>query len=154
MGDPGRLRKQYETPRRVWDKSRIVEERRLLVDYGLKNMRELWMAKTVLRKIRREARMLLAREGKGAAVRREGLMKRVERFFLGKVSSFDDLLNLDVKNVLDRRLESVVFRKGLARSMLESRQAIVHGHVLVGGRKCTSPSMLVSFSDEGSVERV
>ena len=154
MGDPKKLRNQYETPRKVWDKNRIAEEKKLLVDYGLKNMRELWVAKTVLRKIRREARLLLAEEGKGVALRKENLMKRAEKYFLTKGSSFEDLLNLDVSSVLDRRLESVAFRKGLARTMLEARQGIVHGHVLVGGRKCSSPSMLVSFEEENSVEKV
>jgi small subunit ribosomal protein S4 len=154
MGDPKKLRKQYETPRKVWDKQRITEERKLLVDYGLKNMRELWTAKTVLRKMRREARRLLAEEGTGVELRKKDLMKRLERFFLSKDSSLEELLNLDVSSVLDRRLESVVFRKGLARTILEARQSVVHGHIMVNGRKCSSPSMLVSFKDEGLVEKV
>lgn len=154
MGDPKKLRKSYETPRKVWDKNRIVEERKLLVDYGLKNMRELWMAKTILRKMRREARMLLAESGRGMELRKENFMKRLGKFFLSKEASIDDLLSLEVSSVLDRRLESVVFRKGLARTMLEARQGITHGHVSVSGRKCGSPSMLISFEEEGTVEKV
>jgi small subunit ribosomal protein S4 len=45
--------------------------------------------------------------------------------------------------LLERRLDSVVFRMGFATSRAEARQLVRHGHFLVDGRKATIPSMLV-----------
>ena len=42
MGDPKKLRKQFEKPRKVWDAERLQTDRKLKQDYGLKNMREIW----------------------------------------------------------------------------------------------------------------
>ncbi|MEM4235602.1 MAG: hypothetical protein QXV44_00955, partial [Candidatus Anstonellaceae archaeon] len=60
MGDPRRLKSIAETPRKIWDKERILEESLLKKEYGLKNTRELWVASTRLKKLRRNARKLLA----------------------------------------------------------------------------------------------
>jgi len=59
-----------------------------------------------------------------------------------------------LKDILERRLQSIVFRKGLARSMKQSRQFIVHGHVMVDGKKLTSPGYLVPKAVEGSISFV
>ncbi len=50
--------------------------------------------------------------------------------------------------MLERRLDNVVYRAGLARSRKEARQIVNHGHVSVGGRKVDIASFLVSPGDE------
>jgi small subunit ribosomal protein S4 len=55
----------------------------------------------------------------------------------------DRILSLDVRAVLERRLQTVVYRMGLAKSIHHARQLIVHGCVLVAGRRMTSPGFLV-----------
>jgi small subunit ribosomal protein S4 len=55
----------------------------------------------------------------------------------------DRILSLDVRAVLERRLQTMVYRVGLAKSIHHARQLIVHGHVLVAGRRMTSPGFLV-----------
>lgn len=152
MGSPKRLRKHYEKPKLVWDAVRLEEERRLLQEYGLKNMRELWRMKTILRKIRREARRLLAARGAGVEVRAQKLTARVKRFFINKPSvTLDDVLSLTIRDVLERRLETIVLRKSLARSAFQARQFISHGHIAVDGSKCASPSRLIAFDEENKI---
>ena len=48
--------------------------------------------------------------------------------------------------LLERRLDNVVFRMGFATSRAEARQLVRHGHLLVNGRRATTPSMLVTPS--------
>ena len=63
------------------------------------------------------------------------VMERATRM---KGRSGENLLNL-----LERRLDNVVFRLGFATSRAEARQLVRHGHFLVDGRKATIPSMLI-----------
>lgn len=149
MGSAKRLRKLYEKPKKLWDAQRISEERKLLADYGLKNMHELWRIKTILRKIRREARSLLAHRGTGAETRQKQMLDRVAKLFVNKTSiTLDDVLSLSTRDILERRLETLVVRKGLAKTMAQSRQFVSHGHIAIDGQKNTSPSRLVTFSEE------
>lgn len=52
---------------------------------------------------------------------------------------------------LERRLDSVIYRMGLATSRAQARQVVRHGHVNVNGRKCNIPSAIVKQNDEVSV---
>ena len=60
MGYPGKNHKSYQTPKRPWEKVRIESETRLVIEYGLRNKREVWKAQELLRKARKGARNLLA----------------------------------------------------------------------------------------------
>ena len=60
MAYPGKNHKSYQTPKRPWEKSRIEAETRLVIEYGLRNKREVWKAQDHLRKYRKAARNLLA----------------------------------------------------------------------------------------------
>lgn len=153
MGSAKRLRKLYEKPKKLWDAQRISEERKLLADYGLKNMHELWRIKTILRKMRREARSLLAHRGADTETRKKQLLERVKKLLVNKqVISLDDVLSLSTRDILERRLETLVQRKGLAKTMAQARQLVAHGHIAIAGQKNTSPSRLVSFSEERKLE--
>ncbi|MEM4254910.1 MAG: 30S ribosomal protein S4 [Candidatus Norongarragalinales archaeon] len=153
MGDPVRKSKKFEKPKRLWDKPRIEAEKALRNEFGLKNARELWRMQTLLRRIRREARRLLSGKGSQAEERAKKLLSRVQRLFLQKAdATLDDLLSLNVKDILSRRLQSVVVRKGFAKTMHQARQFITHGHISIGGRKVSAPSYLVSFDEESKVE--
>ena len=120
MGSAKRLRKLYEKPKKLWDAQRISEERKLLADYGLKNMHELWRIKTILRNIRREARSLLAHRGTGAQTRKKQMLDKVQRMMVNKTDvSLDDVLSLSTRDILERRLETIVVRKGMAKTMAQ-----------------------------------
>ncbi len=152
MGDPKRKKKEYEKPKKLWNKERIEEEGKLRDEFGLKNARELWKAQTVLRKMRREARRLLAGRGAKIDERKTQLIGRVTSLFIrNPQASVDDILALGDRDVLDRRLQSQIFKKGLAKTMRQARQFITHGHIAVDGRRVSSPSYLVKFSEEEKI---
>ncbi len=50
--------------------------------------------------------------------------------------------------LLERRLDNVVFRAGFARTIPAARQLVTHGHVLVNGHRCDIASYRVSPNDE------
>ncbi|MCX6767569.1 MAG: 30S ribosomal protein S4 [Candidatus Micrarchaeota archaeon] len=152
MGDPKRKKKEYEAPKRLWEKTRIEEEKALREEYGLKNARELWKTKTILRKMRREARRLLAGRGAKIDERKTQLLGRVTSFLIrNPQATIDDILALKERDVLERRLQSLVCRKGFAKTFRQSRQFIAHGHIAVEGNRMSCPSYLVKFSEEGTI---
>ncbi len=139
----------YEKPKKLWEAERLEEERHLLKEYGLKNMRELWRMQTLLRKTRREARRLLAARGAGIEERTKRLLERASRFLIKKAAvTLDDILSLSTRDILERRLETIVLRKGMASTVAMSRQLIAHGHIAVNGVRSDSPSRLITFSEE------
>jgi len=152
LGDPKKARKQFSRPRSPWRADQLAQELYLLGTFGLRNKRELWKAQTQLSSVRKQARTLLAatevvrkREEKKLmdSLRRKGL--------IGEAASLDDILSLTVEDMLARRLQSMVFKKGMALSPLHSRQLIVHGHVTVGERVITVPGYEVGGSEEGAI---
>jgi small subunit ribosomal protein S4 len=152
MGDPRRIRKKYQTPSHPWQADRIQEEKKLLAEYGLKNKREIWKALAILRGIRGQARELLGKRGEQARRQEELLMGRLRRLnLLKKDASLDDVLALTVRDILDRRLQTLVYKKGLASTIKQARQFIVHGHITVAGRKVTAPSYLVRADEEDAI---
>ena len=152
MGDPKKARKQYSRPRSPWRADQLAQELYLLGTYGLRNKRELWKAETQLSSVRKQARTLLAatqvvreREEKKLldSLRKKGLIK--------EEATLDDILSLTVEDMLARRLQSMIFKKGMALSPLHARQLIVHGHVAVGDRIITVPGYEVRGTDETAI---
>ncbi|MDG6916628.1 MAG: 30S ribosomal protein S4 [Nitrososphaerota archaeon] len=152
MGDPKKARKQYNRPRSPWRTDQLAQELYLLGTFGLRNKRELWKAQTQLSGVRKQARTLLA----ATQVVREREEKKLldslrRRGLVGEAATLDDILSLTVEDVLSRRLQTMVFKKGMALSPLHSRQLIVHGHVTVGGRVITIPGYEVPASEQETV---
>lgn len=158
MGDPKKARKKYVTPTKPWDRVRLEREAPLVIKYGLRNKRELWRFQNILRKYRRVARDLLAkvnypgREGELAKAKAQQVIKKLYRMgILPENATLDDILNLKVEDFLERRLQTVVYRQGLAKTIKQARQMIVHGHIAVDGRRVTSPSFIVERDMEGKI---
>ena len=145
----------YETPNHPYQGERIAEEAGLTGKYGLKNKEELWRAQSELRDYRREARRLLGdAQGDTEAAGEAGseFMGRLKRIgVLDDTDSLDDVLTLDETDVLERRLQTVVYRQGLASTAQQARQFIVHGHVTVDGARVTRPSKKVETSEEDHI---
>lgn len=153
MGDPRKLRKKYEGPGHPWDKTRLEYELRLMGKYGLRNKRELWLAQTMARKIRHRARQLLALPEDVRKKEEESLLKKLA--FDGIIqpnATLDDLLSVNAEHILSRRLQTVVYQKGLAKTIYQARQLIVHGHIAIGGRRVTSPGYLVNKQEEDLID--
>ncbi len=147
--------KLYETPNHPFQGGRIAEEHDLVGRYGLKNKQELWRAQSQLRKFRREARQLLGRaQGDPDAAAQEGgeFIARLRRIgLLGSEDGLDDVLSLSVTDLLERRLQTLVYRNGLAHTPSQARQFISHGHVRVGDRRVSRPGYKVDVSEESEI---
>jgi small subunit ribosomal protein S4 len=155
MGDPKLSRRKYDTPSHPWQGSRIKEENELLKKYGLKNKRELWKAQSLLRNYRRQGRSLLARLRFGdeqAEKEMKGLVNKLANLgVLPEDATLDDILGLDLERILERRLQTLVYLKGLAYSPKQARQLIVHGHTVIDQRKVTVPGYLVKKNEEAGI---
>ena len=155
MGDPKFSRKRYDTPSHPWQGERISLENELLRKYGLKNKKELWKMESLLRTFRQRARDLQAKVRIGdeqAEKERDELIKRLDNLALvSEDASLDDVLTLDLESLLNRRLQTVAYLKGLSNSSKQARQFIVHGHVSIDGRKVTIPGYLVKRIEEESI---
>ncbi len=157
MGYPGKNHKQYQTPKRPFEKTRIEEENRLMIEYGLRNKREVWKAASHLRRYRKAARDLLALMSTGTdralfEAKKAELIGHLQRTgLLGPDADIDNVLSLKVQNQLERRLQTLVHRQGLARSPKQARQMITHGHIAIGGKRVSIPGYKVSRSEETEI---
>jgi small subunit ribosomal protein S4 len=152
MGDPKKQRKKYETPRFRWRKDILQEELKLIGQYGLRNKHELWRHKTMLSKSRGIARSLIGKTPEERVKMENELLTRLKkRGILEDTAVLDNVLDLSIEDLLERRLQTIVFRKGLTRTIFQSRQLITHGHINIGNRRVTVPSYIVSKEEENQV---
>ena len=152
MGDPKKQRKKFETPRFRWRKDILQEELKLIGQYGLRNKHELWRHKTALSKARGIARSLIGKTPEERTKMENELLARLKKLgVLAETAVLDNVLDLAIEDLLERRLQTIVFRKGLARTIFQSRQLITHGHINIGNRRVTVPSYTVSKEEEEQV---
>lgn len=157
MGDPKFSRKTYDTPSHPWQGARIQAEAEIVRQFGLKNKTEVWKADTMLRNFRKQSRELQARlrsNDAQAKIEADALIARCSRMGLLPATGGDlnDVLVLKNEDILSRRLQTVVFQKGLASTPRQARQIINHGHIFVNGHKVTVPGYIVLRSEESTVE--
>ena len=139
-------------------KTRLEKEMQIVIKYGLRNKRELWRFQNILRKYRRVARDLLSkvnlpgREGELARAKANAVIKKLVRLgILKEDATLDDILNLTVEDFLERRLQTLVYRLGLAKTIKQARQLITHGHIAIDGRRVTAPSYIVEKEEESKI---
>ncbi len=142
----------WRKPKRPLNYDLLSEELYVLGTYGLKNKRELWKAHTELSRIRNQARSLLALTQEVRSNKEPILMRSLTRIGLVKEdSTLDDVLNLKVTDLLSRRLQTVIQKKANIKSPYLARQAVVHGHVMIGERTINIPSYTVTVEEENQV---
>jgi small subunit ribosomal protein S4 len=152
VGDPKKQRKKYETPRFRWRKDTLQEELKLLGQYGLRNKHELWRHETTLSKFRGIARSLIGKTAEERAKMENELLTRLKKLgVLQETAVLDNVLDLSTEDILERRLQTIVFRKGLAKTIYQTRQLITHGHIAIGNRRVTVPSYIVSKEEEAQI---
>ncbi|MEA3559952.1 MAG: 30S ribosomal protein S4 [Candidatus Thermoplasmatota archaeon] len=156
MGDPRKLRRRYDTPSHPWQGERIKEEKELMVKYGLKNKKEVWKIQSYLRNLRGQARTLQAlikTENKQAISEANLLLKRCYKLnLLPEGSPLVDVLSIETEAILSRRLQSIVYTKGLAQTPKQARQMINHGHIVINDRRTTIPGLLVKKGEESFID--
>ena len=159
MGEPKFSRPRTQTPTHPWKQARIDEEHDLKERYGLKKvggMREIWREKSALRRHRNQAMKLIGRvdstEGHYAKEKEQLLDSLTKKGLLQTGADVGDVLEINVEHMLSRRLQSVVYYKGLAPSMRASRNLIVHGHICIGDQRMTVPGYHVLKEEEDSLQ--
>jgi len=144
-----RFRKRYKKPKVPFNAAQIQEGKRVKKGYGLRRKKEIWTAQETLRRFRQRARELIAVQNPESE--QILLSKLVKIGVLEQGAGLDDVLGLTVENLLSRRLQSIVFNKGMVKTAMQARQAIVHGHVTIEGRKIIFPSYTVDREEETKI---
>ncbi len=148
MGQPKKQRRKYSTPKHLF-KGREGETE-LIRGYGLKNAKELWKAKSEISRIRGLARKLLADRSEKAESDLMGFVKKLG--ILNKDGKLEDVLAISVESLLDRRLQTIVYKRGLTTSVKGARQEIAHGHIAVDGKRMNSPGHLLTLEEGEKVD--
>ncbi|CAL1368269.1 unnamed protein product [Linum trigynum] len=148
--------KTFKKPRRPYEKERLDAELKLVGEYGLRAKRELWRVQYALSRIRNAARMLLTLDEKNPRRIFEGeaLLRRMNRYGLLDESQnkLDYVLALTVENFLERRLQTIVFKAGMAKSIHHARVLIRQKHIRVGRQVVNVPSFMVRIDSAKHVD--
>ncbi len=80
-----------------------------------------------------------------------GVLERQFRQHLDQASRMPGLTGENLLQILERRLDNVVYRLGIGQSRRQARQLVLHGHFTVNGRVSRTPSTLVRERDEIAV---
>tara|TARA_Y100000294_G_C8539681_1_gene330603 strand:+ start:124 stop:864 length:741 start_codon:yes stop_codon:yes gene_type:complete len=153
MGSPKRQRKKFSKPSHPWQKERILEEKELLKDYGLNRKYEIWKMRSILKNFTRQAKNLITTENPQVEKEKNQLLTKLSSLGLTcKNPKIEDVLSLTLKDIMERRLQTLVYRKNIASSINQARQFIVHEHISLSDKTITAPSYLVPLDEEGSIQ--
>lgn len=141
-----RKHKNYSRPKRPFDKARIDEEVVIKKEFGLKNKKEIWKADAKIRSMRQKAKKLITASDE----EQQALFARLQKIGI-MVESIADILGLDKTDYLNRRLQTIVTKKGIATTVKTARQMIVHKRILVDGRVVDIPSYIVPVELEDKI---
>merc|ERR1712110_998314 len=144
--------KTFKTPRRPFEKERLDAEMQLIGEYGLKNKREVWRVNLMVAKMRKAARELLTLEEHDPKRIFEGvaLLRRLHNYGIlpENQNQLDYVLSLGVTNILERRLQTLVFKLGFAKSIHQARVYIRQRHIRVGKQLVNIPSFMVRVENQ------
>lgn len=152
MGDPKKIKKKYSKPRHPWQKARIEEEKLLVIEYALKNKREVYRTNALIKKFIDHFKEINVLTTAQAQLEKEQLAARVKKLgFISADKDIEAVLDLKVKDALERRLQTLVFKKKLARTIKQARQFITHRHILVDGVVVDAPGYIVPVAQENLI---
>lgn len=156
MGLPIKHRKKFISHKKKWDKNTILQEAVLVKDYGLKNKKEIKKVELKLSKIKDLAKEFnKSTQTKESAEAKHFIEKlKAQGFLNAQATSLDEVLDITIRDLLERRLSTIIYQKKLARTPFQARQFIVHRHVKVAGKVIDSPAHLVPLADEFTIEFV
>ena len=153
MGDIKNFRRVWKKPKRPLNFDLKMDELKILGTFGLKTKRELWKARTELSRVRNQARSLLALRQDVREQKEPILMNSLSKVgYVQSDATLDDVLNLEINDLLGRRLQTIVQKKFYFKTPYQARQAVSHGHVLIGDQIVNIPSYLVKVDEEDKVK--
>lgn|SRR3989338_7270868 len=149
MGDPKKVHKKYQTASHPWIRADIEEQRILRKEFGLSTRKEILIAQSFLKKYKAIAKTLIATKSAQTLKEKEQVLTKLQKLGLLQTgASLDQIFSLSIRDILNRRIQSLLVHKSLARSMKQARQFVVHRHILIGTKEITSPSYLMPVSEE------
>lgn len=135
-----------------WQADRLEIERVLLREYGLKNKTELWKQNSQVKRFIDKFKDTSIKNATQAKMEKDELLSKMIRMgIISRNAKEEEVLGLNVKNVLERRLQTLVYRKNLSHSVKQARQLITHRHITVGGKVVTSPSYIVRIDEQDTI---
>ncbi|MBI2207942.1 30S ribosomal protein S4 [Candidatus Woesearchaeota archaeon] len=153
MGSPKKQRKKFSTPSHPWQKERILKEQELVREYGLKRKYEIWKMNSILKNFTSQAKNLITAKTTQSEKERSQLLKKLSSLgLISQNAKIEEVLSLTLKDVMERRLQTLLYRKHMARTIKQARQFIVHQQVAVGDKKITVPSYLVPLTEENNIQ--
>lgn len=153
MGLPIKHKTKMVSHKKKWDKNTIVEEAVFVTDYALKNKKEIRRAEALLSKLKTIAKNFnKTTETKESAGAKQFVNKlKAQGYLTEEATSLDEILDITLRELFERRLAAVLYKKGLAKTPGQARQFVVHGHVEVNGQVVTAPSYPVTVKDAETV---
>ncbi|RLI99355.1 MAG: 30S ribosomal protein S4 [Candidatus Aenigmatarchaeota archaeon] len=150
MGDPKRLRRKWKRPRKTFNTARIAADKELKRDYGFRRKKEIWRLDYAFKHLMRRARKILATKDKEAE---EILMnKLIKMGLIEKKVHIEEVLNMTFEDLCERRLQTILFKKGLATTLKQARQFIAHKKVRVGEKMVNQPNYIVLKDEEDKIK--
>ncbi|KAI5190511.1 small subunit ribosomal protein S9e [Nematocida sp. AWRm77] len=158
-----RFSKRAGTPRRPFDKQRLVSEMKYVGEYGLRSKRELRVLEKIFQSMKKRAKDLLIHTDEEYQIvqgrlllgrlEKQGLMSEIK--YTSKkdiIEKLERILDLNITEILERRLQTKVFRLGLAGSIHQARLLIYQKHIAVNGCIVDKPGFIVSVKNDGNIE--
>lgn len=142
-----RQHKLYSKPKRPFDKKRIDEEAKITEEFGLKNKKEIWRSEAKVNLIRKRAKEMIHLSSE----EQKNFFDKLNKIGI-KVNTISEVLSLDKEDILNRRLQTIVFKRKLANTIKAARQLIVHKNVFIDGKIINSPSYLVPIELENKIK--
>ncbi len=154
MGLPIKHRKKYVSHKKKWDKQTIVDEAVLVSDYSIKNKNEIRKIELLLSKYKKIAKEMNSNADIKKSEEAKNFIEKLKQngFLTLEAESLDEVLDIKVRDILERRLANIVYKMKLAKSPSQARQFVTHKHIRVGGKIITSPTYLVSLKLEPTIE--
>ncbi|RKP13256.1 hypothetical protein BJ684DRAFT_20239 [Piptocephalis cylindrospora] len=120
--------KTNKVPRRPFESERIDQELKLIGEFGLRNKREIWRGNALIRRLIRI-----------------GVLDETK-------AKLDYVLGLKIEDFLERRLQTQVFKLGLAKSVHHARVLIRQKHIRVGKQVVNVPSFIVRLESQKHID--
>ena len=141
-----RKQKSFSRPKQPFNLERIQEENKLRDRYGLKNKKEIWKTLAKINYYRARAKAL----AKASEEERSAFLAKLQSLGLNTESTAD-VLDLQVENLLERRLPTIVAKQKLAPTVKTARQMVVHKLITIGGNTVNTPSYIVPVTQEKTI---
>jgi len=133
MGSPKKQRKKFSAPSHPWQKERILKEQGLVREYGLKRKYEIWKMSPILKNFTSQAKNLITAKTTQSEKERSQLLKKLSSLgLINQNAKIEDVLSLTLKDVMERRLQTLVYRKKMANSMQNDSTPLPHYGLLSG----------------------